>query len=64
MCVATVYIESDGGMRELMAEVVRIDVEGDGLRLVNLLGEEKYVRGELKSIDFWEEHSVVVHPGE
>lgn len=64
MCVATVYIESDGGLKELMTEVIRIDVEDGGLRLMSILGEEKYVRGGLRSIDFWEEHSVIVHPSE
>lgn len=64
MCVATVYIESDGELQELMAEVIRIDVEDDGLRLTNILGEERYVRGGLRSIDFWEEHSVIVRPGD
>ncbi len=64
MCVATVYIESDGGLRELMSEVIRIEVEDGGLRVTNLLGEEKYVRGGLRSIDFWEEHSVVLYPAD
>lgn len=62
MCVATVYIESNGGLEEAMADVIRVEVEDGGLRLTNLLGEEKYVRGVLKSIDFWEEHSVIVEP--
>ncbi len=62
MCVATVYIESNGGLEEAMAEVIRVEVEDGGLWLTNLLGEEKYVRGTLKSIDFWEEHSVIVEP--
>jgi len=63
MCVATVYIESDGELKELMSEVIRIEVEGHKLRLTNLFGQEECIEGELKSIDFWEEHSVVVQPG-
>lgn len=62
MCIATVYIESEGGLEKVMDEVIRIDMEDGGLRLTNLFGEEKYITGELKSIDFWEEHSVIIQP--
>lgn len=62
MCIATVYVEADGGLEKLMDEVIRIDVENGKLRLTDLLGKEKYVQGKLRSIDFWEEHSVIVEP--
>jgi predicted RNA-binding protein len=57
-----VYVEADGGLEKLMDEVIRIDVENGKLRLTDLLGKEKYVQGKLRSIDFWEEHSVIVEP--
>jgi predicted RNA-binding protein len=62
VCIATVYVEADGGLEKLMDEVIRIDVENGKLRLTDLLGKEKYVQGKLRSIDFWEEHSVIVEP--
>ncbi len=62
MCIATVYVEADGGLEKLMDEVIRIDVENGKLRLTDLLGREKYIQGKLRSIDFWEEHSVIVEP--
>jgi len=57
-----VYVEADGGLEKLMDEVIRIDVENGKLRLTDLLGREKYIQGKLRSIDFWEEHSVIVEP--
>jgi len=62
VCIATVYVEADGGLEKLMDEVIRIDVENGKLRLTDLLGREKYIQGKLRSIDFWEEHSVIVEP--
>lgn len=62
MCIATVYIKSDGELEKVMDEVIRVDVDDGRLRLTNLFGEEKYIEGELKSVEFWEEHSIVVEP--
>lgn len=41
MCVATVYVDSEGELKELMAEVIRIDVEGRRLRMINLFASGK-----------------------
>lgn len=60
MCIATVYVDRRSERKEVMRDVVRIEAENDGFMLVNLLGEEKYLEGKFKSIDFWEEHSVVI----
>jgi predicted RNA-binding protein len=60
MCIATVYVDINGELKEAMRDVIRIEA-GDGrFQLVNLLGEEKYLEGKLKRIDFWEEHAVVI----
>lgn len=60
MCIATVYIDADGKLKEVMRDVVRIEAEDNRFRITNLLGEENLLRGRLKHIDFWEEHSVVI----
>ena len=60
MCIATVYVDTDGELKEVMRDVIRIEAENSRFQLVNLLGEEKYLEGKLKSINFWEEHSVVI----
>jgi len=60
MCIATVYIDNKGELKEAMRDVVYIEVENNRYHLVSLLGEKQYLDGKLKSIDFWQEHSVVI----
>ena len=60
MCMSIVYIDSGSEIKEIMRDVIRIDAEDGGFRLVSLLGEEKYVTGRLQSVDFWQEHSVLI----
>jgi len=60
MCIATVYLDTGGELEEAMQDVIYIEAENSRFRLVNLIGEEKYLEGKLKRIDFWEEHSVVI----
>ena len=64
MCIATVYLDTGGELEEAMQDVVYIEAENSRFCLVNLVGEEKYPEGKLKSIDFWEEHSVVIEQGQ
>lgn len=60
MCMAIVYLGSAGESKEAMRDVIRIEAKDSGFQLVGLLGEEKYLEGRLKSIDFWQEHSVFI----
>jgi predicted RNA-binding protein len=60
MCIATVYVDSGNEREEAMRDVIRIETDNGGFRLVGLLGEEKHIEGRLKSVDFWQEHSVVI----
>jgi predicted RNA-binding protein len=60
MCLSTVYIDSDTGKEELMRDVAEMEAEGKGFFLVNLFGERKFVEGRVKSIDFVDEHTVVM----
>jgi predicted RNA-binding protein len=60
MCVTTVYVDTGGELKETMRDVVQIEAENSQLRLIDLFGKEQSVRGRLKHIDFWREHSVVI----
>jgi predicted RNA-binding protein len=59
MCIATVYVETGAQREEVMRDVILVQAENSGFLLVTLLGEEKFLEGRLKSIDFLREHSVV-----
>jgi len=59
MCIATVYVETGAQREEVMRDVILVQAEISGFLLVTLLGEEKFLEGRLKSIDFLKEHSVV-----
>jgi predicted RNA-binding protein len=59
MCIATVYVDADNQREEVMRNVILVQAENSGFWLVTLLGEEKFLEGRLKSIDFLKEHSVV-----
>ena len=60
MCIATVYFDTAKQRKEVMRDVVQIEAEDDGFLLISLLGEEKFLQGKIKSIDFLKEHSVVI----
>lgn len=45
MCEATAYILKDGQEELLLPDVDIIEPEEDGLRLVNILGEQKVIKG-------------------
>ena len=52
MCEAKVYLTQDGQEAEILRDVVSVEQQEDCLLLASLLGERKYVRGRVKSIDF------------
>jgi len=64
MCIATIYFDDGRHREEVMRDVVQIEAERDGFLLVTLFGEEKFIKGKLKSIDFLKEHSVILESGE
>ena len=43
-----------------MQDVAGMEAQKDGFLLTGLLGEQKFVRGEVKTIDFVYRHSVVL----
>ena len=61
MCLSNVfYIDSDGQQQEVMRDVAQMKAHNNGFLLIGLLGEQKFVQGEVRTIDFVDEHSVVL----
>jgi len=59
MCEANVFLASQGTEKEIMKDVLGLQVQGDNLLLTNLLGEEKKVHARIKNIDFGD-HKVIL----
>lgn len=59
MCIATIYFDDGEHREEVMSDVVQIEAGGNGFLCFSLLGERKFLKGKLKTIDFLEEHSVL-----
>jgi len=61
MCLSKVfYVDSDGQQEEVMRDVAQMEAHNNGFLLIGLLGERKFVQGEVKTIDFVDKHSVVL----
>ena len=60
MCLSTVYVEKNGKSEKVMQDVSQMVTKDDGLLLVGMFGDEKYVKGHLKRIDFQEGESVII----
>jgi predicted RNA-binding protein len=60
MCIATIYLDTDNQREEVMRDVISVEARDNGFLLTPLIGKEKFLKGKLKSIDFLEEHSVVI----
>jgi predicted RNA-binding protein len=60
MCLTTVYIDSGDEAKEVMHDVAQMEARKDGFLLTGLLGEEKFIKGKVKRIDFVSEHEVVL----
>ena len=61
MCLSNVfYVDSNGQQQEVMQDVARMEAHNNGYVLTGLLGEQKFVQGRVKTIDFVDKHSVVL----
>ena len=61
MCLSNVfYVDSDGQQQEVMQDVARVEAHNNGYLLTGLLGEQKFVQGGVRTIDFVDKHSVVL----
>ena len=54
------YVDSNGQQQEVMQDVAQMEAHCNGFLLTGLLGEQKFVPGEVKTIDFVDKHSVVL----
>ena len=63
MCMATVYSDDGAHREEVMRDVVWMQAEGNGFLCFSLLGDRKFLKGKLKTIDFLEKHTVVIEKG-
>ena len=52
MCEAKVYLEKDEQEHLIMENVTLMQPEGEEYLLVNLLGEQKLIQGQIERIDF------------
>jgi len=61
MCLSNVfYIDANGQQQEVMRDVAEMQAHNSGFILTGLLGEQKFVQGEVRTIDFVDKHSVVL----
>lgn len=54
MCEANAYLISDEGEILIMEAVDDVTPEGDGLKLVNIFGEQKFLRAAIYSLSLVE----------
>jgi predicted RNA-binding protein len=59
MCEATAYIISNGKEKEIMKDVVTVDVQGKRLLFRDILGNQKSLQAKIKNVDLLQ-HKVSV----
>lgn len=62
MCQTVAYVIEEGREVEVLQDVVTVVPLEDAIRMVNLFGEEKVVRGRIKQIDLLT-HRILIQPG-
>ena len=60
MCLSTVYIQSKDRRIKLMQDVAQMESSQEGYLLIGLLGDQKFVKGRIMSVDFVDDHTVVL----
>jgi predicted RNA-binding protein len=60
MCLSTVYIEMADRKIKVLEDVAQMESQKGGYMLIGLLGDQKFVKGRIKSVDFVYDHSVVL----
>lgn len=59
MCLSKAFLERDGERELLLDQVAAVTANADTLRLRNLFGEEKDIRGRIREVDLLT-HSIVL----
>jgi predicted RNA-binding protein len=60
MCLSTVYLRSGNQQKEIMKDVVRIEAEANGFRLIDLFGNNVFIEGAIQIVDLVDGHFVVI----
>ncbi len=63
MCESKVFLKKDGKEELVMEDVVRIEVNGERVKMFDIFGEMKEVRGKIVLMDM-SSHVVVIESGE
>lgn len=63
MCEASAYIDDGKDFKLVMENVDTIEPEGDGLRLVNIFGEQKFLKARIRSLSLVDNKVYLVPAG-
>ena len=61
MCQATVYLDQEGHLEEIMGDVILLELAENGVRLATFFEEPQFVRARICHIDFLK-HRVLLQP--
>lgn len=62
MCEANAYImEEDGTQTMVMEAVDKVEPDENGIRLVSIFGEQKFIKGRIHALSLVD-HRVVIQP--
>ena len=60
MCLSTVYIQLKDRRIKVMQDVAQMQSNQEGYLLIGLLGDQEFVKGRIISVDFVDDHTVVL----
>jgi predicted RNA-binding protein len=61
MCEANAYLTENGTQTLIMEAVDKVEPDEDGIRLVSIFGEQKFVKGHIHSLSLVD-HKVFITP--
>ncbi|MCG8565007.1 MAG: CooT family nickel-binding protein [Desulfobacterales bacterium] len=61
MCEANAYLLEDGSETLLMEAVDKVEPDENGIRLVSIFGEQKFIKGYIASLSLVD-HKVYIQP--
>ncbi len=59
MCESRVVIDRGNGHELLMEDVIRVEITGDDIKLMGILGEVRHAKGRIKEIDLLK-HTILI----
>ncbi len=62
MCEANAYLMEEDGKESLLMEAVdKVEPDGNGVRLVSIFGEQKFIKGRVHALSLVD-HKVFIKP--